>query len=123
MIDINNLTLEELQNLKDAFKASEYVRQVWKTNEAYTMNLATYAALINPLYKHVEKASIIEKTTKNDKKFLKMLLTTSNGSSIERELSYNHSFENGDIIDVETLQFGVEECFEKSHTFVTGEIL
>ena len=116
--------------LKEKYAKAGYVRKVWTVDEEQTLTLEEFAEYINPMYKHVEKAEIIEKeyTDKNgkDKTFLKVEFSFKGGTRIEWDLPYNNDdeleFDEGDVLDLSTIKFCSENCLEESHEYAIGEL-
>ncbi len=115
--------------LKENYASAAYMRRVWKTNDDLTITLQEYAEYIDPSYKHVVKAEIIEKERKENKgTFLKLAIYLEGGSVAEWDLPYAESeddeldFDEGDVLDLSTIKFCTQECLEKSHKYAIGEV-
>lgn len=116
---------EHLDALRNLSKKSSFVRKTWKVDDEYTATLKEYGEFVNPLFKNVSKEpKIIEKPKdKGTKTFLKALFTLDDGTEVEFDLSYEHSFHKGDFIDLEDMKFCVEKFHDEAHLFVTGSVL
>lgn len=115
-----------LEALKELDKRSSFDLKVWKVNDEYTCTLQEYGEYVNPKYKGVSKEpKIIEKKKKDGKgTFLKALFTLATGREVEFDLSYEkHGFSKGDLIDLDSMRFCVEEFDGEKHLFVTGDVL
>jgi len=121
---------KKIAALKEKYAKAGYVRKVWTIDEEWTITLQEYGEYVNPMYKHVEKAEIIEKeyTDKNGKlkTFLKVNFIFEGGSQIEWDLPYNNDveveFDEGDVLDLSTIKFYSEICLEDSHEYAIGEV-
>lgn len=122
-MNLQNLTPEELAALKAELKASEYVKYTWTTDPKKSIPIKLYAEYINPMYKHLKSAAIIEKTSEKGHRFCKAEFVLEGGTVIEYDLTYNkHSFHKGEDLDIESLVFCQEVCCDKKHYYVTGNI-
>lgn len=118
------LNVKAVAEMKEVFEKSQYIKRVWETDENLIIPLDTYAELINPTMKQIaSNPVIIAKERKNGGQFLKMWLPLEGESGIEYDLSYEHSFEEGDEISKDSLHFCVERCMNKKHGYVTGKVV
>ena len=121
---------------KEADKKSSYVKRVWAVDEDTLMTVKEYAEYVNPNFKDVTgNPEVIAVQKKDGNYFLKVQFTTK-GGSIEYELPYNKDFsdceplsdytvkdlEEGDILDLSSIRFGLESNLDKNHGFVIGKI-
>lgn len=116
--------VKAVAELKEVFVKAQYIKRVWKTEDKYTMSLQEYAELIDPMFKHVSgNPTIIAKERKDGNIFIKMQVPLKGGSSAEFDLSYENDFDEGDVIDKDSLYFSVETFLDKKHGYASGKIL
>ena len=123
---MRKLDAKRVEALREKYLKGQYVKKNWQVDEAEDLTLEEFAEYIDPTYKHiVGNPVIIEKDRKDKEKgvFFKMAFTLEGGGIIEYDLSYNHSFEEGDEINLKTLLFRTEKFLDKEHVFATGELL
>lgn len=115
--------------LKENYASAAYMRRVWKTNDELTITLEEYGEYIDPSYKHVVKAEIIEKERKENKgTFLKIAIYLEGGSVAEWDLPYPESeddeldLDEGDVLDLSTIKFCTQVCLEKTHKYAISEV-
>ena len=118
------------EDIKKAFLQSQYTKREWTTDDSCTMTLAEYAEYINPDFKHISDNPVIiakerkdTKDSKEPKYFYKMWIPLSGESGVEYELSYENDFEEGDVIDKDSLTFCIETFLDKKHGYATGNII
>lgn len=110
--------------MKEVFIKAQYIKKEWRTDESCTMTLQEYAELIDPTFSHVvDNPEIIAKERKDGGIFLKMAIQLEDASIVEYDLSYENDFEEGDVIDLNTLTFCIEKFLDKSHGYATGKII
>ena len=122
----------QINNMKKIFEKSQYMKRNWKTDQSCIMTLQDYAEMIDSQFKSVTGNPIIIAKERTDGNiFLKMWIPLGTDSGTEFDLSYQRSdpdydgpdFEEGDEIDKDSLRFCIERFLDKSHGYVTGEIL
>lgn len=118
-----------INEFRESSKKSAFFKKQWITNEDETMSLEDYASLIDPSFKLINKDEnpvIIAKDKKNGSIFYKLLIFLAGDQEVEYELSYEmdpNSIEEGDELDVNSLQFCIERWLNEKHLYVKGEIV
>lgn len=114
-----------IAEMKEVFKKAQYVNREWTTNEQDIIPVKDYAELIDNTMAHIsDNPTIIAKERKDGNIFLKMWIPLEGGSGMEHDLSYeDDTFEEGDVIDKDSLCFCVEKFFDKKHGYVTGTVI
>lgn len=122
---MTKFSAKAIAEMKEVFVKAQYIKKEWKTDEGCTMTLQEYAELIDPTFAHVSgNPEIIAKERKDGRGlFFKMAIPLEGASIVEYDLSYENDFEEGDVIDLKTLTFCIEKFLDKSHAYVTGELL
>lgn len=110
---------------KEVFKKAQYVNRKWTTNSDDVIPVKQYAELIDTTMAHIsDNPVIIAKERKDGNIFLKMWIPLEGNAGMEHDLSYeDDTFEEGDVIDKNSLRFCIERFFDKKHGYVTGELV
>ena len=133
---MSDFNAKRVAALKERYAKAGFVKKVWKTSDEWTVTLEEYAEYINPMYKDVKKAEVIEKeyTDKSGKTrtFLKVKFTFEGGTEIEWDLPYEEKdednesifpdYEEGDELKLNTIKLCTQTCLKEFHEYAIGEI-
>ena len=118
------LDQNKLNQWKSMDKKASYVCRSWKTSQDDTMSWREYAELVNPAYKYISgNPKIIAKQRKDGGYFLKMLIPLTGTDAAEFPLAFENDFEEGDVINLDTLTFCTEKWMDQVHLYATGEVI
>jgi len=121
---MKKIDAKRAEALREKYLKAQYCKKNWQVDENDDLTLEEYTEYVDPAFKQISgNPVIIEKTRDDGGHFCKMLIPMEGGSRMEYDLSYRHTFEEGDEINKDTLLFRTEKALGKEHCFATGELL